>query len=167
MARKARDYAAEQRRRNELARARGFTSRGQQRRAIERGRIPPLQPQRVRSPKTIQAQTERLRGEAQKAQQRIERLVSEDSQAKRMGENELYSQAHANRQIAKFDYKNAVTGVSLAEFTDAYWNAFVNPKGGYDRVRRRGGSRALKHYFVTITGHFTADEYETRYGHAR
>lgn len=67
MARKPRDYKAEERRRNELARQRSggrFATRAAQRGAIERGEIPALAPERIRSPKTRAAQAKFLSGSA-------------------------------------------------------------------------------------------------------
>jgi len=83
-------------------------------------------------------------------------------------ENQAWSRAHAVRQIGRFDYeRNALPGVTPEQYTDAYNKAFVNGPLAYKRRRNRGGSRALRRYFVDVTGHFTADEYEARYGKVR
>lgn len=162
MARRVRDYAAEQRRRNELAKSRGYTSRSQQRRAIEQGRRAPLRPDLIRSPRTVEAQ--RIR------QARI------DADLKLFGqyaENERWAKAHAVRHIGRFDPReqseggNRLPGVSPEAFSQGYNEAFVNGPLKYRSRRNRGGSRALRRYFVDLTGHFTADEYEARYGHVR
>jgi hypothetical protein len=157
-----RDYAVEQRRRNELAVSRGYTSRAQQRRAIETGRRSPLRPDLLKSPRTIEAQ--RIRSA------RVEADLKLFGQ---YAENERWAKAHAVRHIGRFDPReraeggNRLPGVSLEEFSQGYNDAFVNGPLKYRSRRNRGGSRALRRYFVDLTGHFTADEYEARYGHVR
>lgn len=166
MARRQRDYKAEQQRRNELARARGFSSRGQQRRKIERGIIPPIAPQRVRSPKTISAQRQRESRERQATSWWGKAgFTSERQYRTARDRSEDWSALHAGTRIAQYEYEdNAVPGVTKAEYTKAYFQAFVSGPERYAAVRKAGGSAALRRYFVDITGHYSPDEYEARYG---
>lgn len=146
MARRKRDYKAEERRRNELARQRGYKSRAAQRYAIETGRAPALQPSRVRKP-TRTVKTPRLDSGA------LDRAYD-------------WSALHGGTQIARYDYRNARPGVTKGQYLKGYLDAFVEGPQRYRAVRHSGGSRALERYFVDITGYYTADEYETRYGKA-
>lgn len=162
MARKPRDYKAEERRRNELARQRGFTSRAQQRRAIETGKIPALQPKRVRSPKTVEAQKRRVR--PPKARGPIQTdfngyTIPVEQQAKD------WSTLHARSEIAQYRPEEAAKlGVGKKAYTNAYMRAFVVSDGGYSAVRYAGGSPELYYWFVTLNQYMSASEYETRYG---
>jgi hypothetical protein len=161
MARKPRNHKLEQQRRNELARQRGFTSRGQQRRAIERGKVPALAPTRLRSERTIKAQTERQIREQQSG---LGGTITRDFRTKRDRCID-WSALHAGTTIASYDYEaNAVDGVTRQQYTDAYFAAFVSGPGRYAAVRRSGGSPELRRYFVTITEHYSPDVYEVRYG---
>lgn len=164
-----RDYKAEEARRNARARAAGFSSRGQQRRAIERGKVPALAPQRLRNPRTIKAQQERdARAKRESTSWFRAGFTSERQYRKAKDQAADWSALHAGTTIAKFDYEaNAVSGVTKAAYTKAYVDAFVSGPERYKAVRRSGGSPALYRYFVTVTEHYSPDEYETRYGAQR
>lgn len=169
MARKQRDYRAEEARRNARARERGFTSRGQQRRAIERGKVPALAPSRLRSQRTIDAQREREARERREATSWFRAGFSSERQYRNAKDKaEDWSALHAGTGIARYDYEaNAVEGITMAAYTKAYMDAFVSGPQRYKAVRRSGGSDALYHYFVTVTEHYSPDEYESRYGAQR
>lgn len=167
-----RDYKAEERRRNELAKARGFKSRAQQRHRIETGRAPAIAPKLIRSERTRKAQA------AYRAKPKppspplslYEREVARvEAQSSRADKCRDYSAAHAHRTIAKFDYDanikdQGIRGVTRKQYEDAYYAAFVDSPGRYGAVRKSGGSEELRHYFVDITHYYSPDEYEARYG---
>ena len=138
-AKRQRNYRAEEARRNELARARGFTSRGQQRRAIDRGVIEPLAPERTF----------------------IARALRIDS----MMDNAYdWSTAHAKHYEAMFRPQDALDhGLSEGEYTRAYSKAFVEGNQRYGNVRRRGGSPALRRWFVDTIHWYSPAEYEAKY----
>lgn len=160
-----RDYKAEEARRNARARARGFSSRGQQRKAIERGKIPPLAPGRIRKPETVKAQQERERRERREKSYWFKAgFRSERAYRKAKSDAADWSALHAGTHIAQYDPDNALEGIGVAEYTKAYMDAFVEGPGRYKAVRRSGGSPELYRYFVTVTGHYAPDEYESRYG---
>src|SRR6478609_5965605 len=102
MARKPRDYKAEERRRNELARQRGFTNRYQQRRKIETGAVPALAPKRVRSERTKQAQAQRIRPPRNGAKIDDSRWVINGTQISRVQRAEDWSAMHGGTDIAKY-----------------------------------------------------------------
>lgn len=160
MARKARDYKAEERRRNELAKQRGFSNRYQQRAAIETGKRAPLQPSRVRSPRTKAAQR-RVLG----AHEDYLAALRRTTPASRA---EDWSGLFLRTDMAKYDPDRArELGVSRAAYTDAYLNAWVEGPESYSKVRHKGGSDALEYWFVTLNGFMTVDEYEARYGRGK
>ena len=160
-----RNYRAEEARRNARARERGFTSRGQQRKAIERGRIAPLAPEKIRKPETVKAQQERERREKREHAYWYKAGFSSERQYRNAKSDSAdWSALHAGTHIAEYDTDNALEGVGKAEYTKAYYDAFVSGPGRYKAVRRSGGSDELYRYFVTVTGHYAPDEYESRYG---
>lgn len=165
MARK-RDYKAEEARRNALARERGYTSRASLRRAIETGKASPIAPERVRSPRTIAAQERRLAAttagrDAESAFLRATGSISPRDRA------EDWSGIFARSKSAEYAPENAKDlGVTRAEYTRAYLDAFVMGDTRYTAVRHKGGSPALFYWFVTLNGYMSADEYESRYGPA-
>ena len=159
MARK-RDYKAEERRRNELARQRGFTSRAQQRRAIQAGRREALRPDLLRNPVTVAAQAARQQMDPQYFQVWA-----------RMGREERaldWSTLHARSDMADFrpDDAGAPGSAARRDYVDAYMAAFVNDgPDGYraSRHNKRGASEAVRHWMVDIQGMDEA-EYARRYG---
>ena len=166
---RVRDYHAEEVRRNALAKSRGFTSRAQQRHAIEVGKIRALQPKRVRSPKTRKAQERLLAtrryGPTPKAGEVPESFggitISPEDRARD------WSTMFARSEIAQYRPERAKElGVSKAKYRDAYLKAFVAGDTRYERVRhsKNGGSDALYYWFVTLNEYMEADEYESRYG---
>ena len=164
-AKRVRDHKAEQARRNELARQRGYTSRAQQRRAIETGKAKPLAPKAVRSPKTIAAQKRRIaaatQGQEHKAKESDVLFNTSRPDAERAQD---WSDLFARSNMAKYDPDNRPKGVSREAYTKAYMAAFVEGPDRYKLVRHSGGSDALRAWFVDMNGWFQADEYETRYG---
>lgn len=143
MARKARDYRAEERRRNERARAAGFTSRGQQRRAIASGKAAPLNPKRT---EWFKAGFKSLRA--------YKRAVDD---------SEDWSAAHARHSIAEYNPDEYEPDIPAAVYTKAYSDAFVYGPERYANVRHSGGSDALFHFLVEVTGYLSAKEYDDKY----
>ena len=163
MARK-RDYNAEERRRNELARQRGYSSRAQQRRAIETGKRESLAPNRLRNPRTIEAQKFLIGERTKGIETKGTILPTFGNRVSDVQRAEDWSDLFARSSAAKYDPDNRPSGMTKAAYTDAYLAAFVRGDERYVEVRRRGGSDALRRWFVDIAGYLTADEYESRYG---
>jgi len=161
---RVRDYAAEERRRNQLARERGFTSRGAQRHAIERGQFAAIRPNRLRKPQSIEAQ-KFLLGDRTKGIERKDTVLpqfgSRFSDAQRA---EDWSDIYARSAAAQYTPDERPEGMSKREYTDAYLAAFVRGDERYVNTRHSGGSEALRHWFVDVAQYMTADEYESRYG---
>ena len=195
MARKPRDYKAEERRRNELARQRGFKTRAAQRGAIERGEISALQPKRVRSKKTLAAQARRAQGLLSGSAvpkgpipsfDELRRMVEAD----RAQQCRDWSAIHAASTVATYGWekddrrwkvgaqwvrannatqkrkKQWIDAHGIDAYTDAYYYAFVDGEARYKNNRYGNGSEAMRLWFVEITGYLEADEYESRYGPA-
>lgn len=191
MARKPRDYKAEERRRNELAQQRGFKTRASQRGKIERGEIAAIQPKRVRSPKVKAAQAKfisgplNLRKDAPSFEQAYAELVAGKSKEQLCID---WSRDHAHTTVSLFDVtetsKKGVRGApwnqasnktlkrkqawiakhGYAAYVDAYYDAFVAGDDAYVYKRHDGGSDALDLWFIEITGYLDAEEYEKKYG---
>lgn len=164
MARRARDYKAEEARRNALAKERGFTSRGQQRRRIETGKAPAIQPYRLRKPQTIEAQKFRLGSATKGVESKGSNLPVFGSRRGDRERAEDWSDIYARSVAAQYLPDERPQGMSKAAYTDAYMAAFVTGSERYVEVRRSGGSDALRHWFVDVIEYMTADEYESRYG---
>lgn len=152
----ARDNAKEQVRRNQLAFERGYASRYEQRKAIERGVIAPIAPKRVSSPKTISAQEKRLAA-----------IPKVKSRSATYADRELaydWSAVMAKRFEAEYHPERALAlGVSRYEYTQIYLRAFVTGDYRYKITRRKGGSDELGEWFVTLNHFYSATEYERRY----
>lgn len=161
MARKVRNYRAEQLRRNELARARGFTNRYQQRHAIETGKFKALQPKRVTRPQTLKAQAEYLAKPKRQQTPTGWAYPSKEDQA------QDWSTMNARTNMGQYHPGNAKRlGVTKTFYRQTYLDAFVTGDDRYKLVRHHGGSPALRYWFVDLNGFFSADEYESRYGPA-
>lgn len=155
-AKRKRDYKAEERRRNELARERGYRNRAQQRRAIEKGEMSPLDPERVRSPKTVSAQAKRL------FQTNDFIRLTSALDPRDMAQD--WSGIFARSEQAEYNPERAAElGVSEREYTRAYLDAFVLGDDRYE-INRRSGSDPLFYWFVTLNGFMSADTYDKRYG---
>lgn len=174
MARRVRDYKAEERRRNELARSRGFDSRAQQRGKIERGEMRALDPRRVSSSKTKANQQRFLedlygKGPGEKT---YEELIKE-SFGEHGGKKGLSRAARAKEisiaatyDVAKLDRKGDsdiavskrewIKKHSVAEYNRIYEAAFIDED--YD---------AKVIWLHDITGVYSMDEVEQRYGQQR
>lgn len=148
---KKRDYKAEYARRNALAKKRGFSSYSQQRRAIERGKIPAIQPHRVRSKKTLDAQEKSfgILGRKTVKDFRIEAGVA-------------WSERNARSNRLKFDPVRA-------KKDDAYLSAYLGAtvmqtgKSGEDDSTLVP-SPDLRILLVNVLGLMTDNEYDSRYG---
>ena len=192
MARKPRDYKAEEARRNFLAQQRGFTTRAQQRGKIERGEIAAIQPKRVRSPKVKAAQAKFISGplnvvrkDAPSYEEAYAQLVSGKSKEQLCID---WSRDWAQTTVSLFDVtdtsKKGKRGTDWNQksnktlkrkqawiakngyqaYVDAYYDAFVAGDDAYAHMRYTGGSDALDLWFVEITGYLDAEEYEQKYG---
>ena len=164
MARRQRDYKAEEQRRNQLARERGYSSRAQMRRAIESGSTAAIRPTALRNPRTIEAQKFRLGSETRGVERKGTTLPSFGSRISPEQSAEDWSDIYARSAAAQYSPDDRPDGMSKAEYTEAYLAAFVRGEERYVNVRRSGGSEALRHWFVDVVGYMTADEYESRYG---
>lgn len=169
MARAPRDWKAVERRRNERAQAAGFPNRAAQRRAIEGGKIAPLAPQLVRSPKTIAAQSKRLtapkREPRRSKKSEFERLRDEYLASDLAGQCADWSAIVAATEWAKYRPDQAADhGLTVEEYTAAYYSAFVaGPQRYHLRRYKKGGSEALRRWFVDIMDMEGVD-YDDRYG---
>lgn len=148
---KKRDYRAEYARRNALAKERGFSSYSQQRRAIETGKTRAIQPNRLRSKKTIEAQlalTPVFGGKSVK-DWRIESAVG-------------WSERNARTNRMKFD---PVRARNDDAYLDAYTKVTVlqiAPKGEDESTLVAGDD--LRHLLVDILNIMDDKEYDSRYG---
>ena len=157
----ARDYRAEEARRNELARQRGYTSRAQERRARAKASAAP-RPTRTASARQRDYKAEekrrnelaRLRGFTSRAQERRARSKAPTT-PRRAPKSEYprealtgtiftpsmeaqawdWSDIHAGTAAARFDPDNRPDGISRDEYGRAYFDAFVGPTG-YNKVVR-------------------------------
>lgn len=158
MTAKRRDYKAEYRRRNELAKARGFAGYAQQRRAIESGKARAIAPWRIRTKRTAEAQNAFLAElKEQGTYDSYLRAVPIEQQCRD------WSSGTAKTPALKYTPQFARRyGLTKAEYTQAYYDAFVNGPESYRNVRR-GGSPALRYWLVDVIKLYTAAEYDKRY----
>ena len=163
MARKVRDYRAEEQRRRFLANTRGYNNRYQLRRAIETGVRPPIQPKRVRSRKTIEAQERRM-DRVQKAMQPKPRSANAYDRAQAYDWSDLFAKRHQAEYVPE---RAAVLGKTRHAYTKAYIDAFIGQnydvEQGYSSRRYIGGSEALRYWFVELNQYYTQAEYDARY----
>jgi hypothetical protein len=155
VARKPRDYKAEYARRNALARERGFRTYGQQRHRVATGKALPVGRQ----------------GWAQSG------YKSAAAYRKAIADAGDYQALHAGTKIARYETGlqpasgwdkdkggNRKAGTSVEAYTKAYTDAFVYGSNRYGNVRHSGGSEELRYYMVDVTGYYTQEEYDSRYG---
>jgi len=179
-----RDNHAENVRRNELAKARGFHNRYDQRHKIETGVVRALWPKQIKAPKTVKAQHE--------WQARATALITgnpptefgghpfEPAEDRCQTWSDMFARAsHARYAPNGVNAKDAKMyrdrkwprplsakdlGVSADEYTAAYLRAFVAGRHSSRKGDRLRASYALYYWFVTLNHYFEADEYESRYG---
>lgn len=157
MARKPRDYKAEEARRKELAKQRGFANRYQQRRAIETGKARALNPKRVRSPKTVAAQNRFLGDLFKKKEQKDFGGVPLPSLAQQSRD---WSALHSKSARSKYRPQNAAKlGMTVDEYTLAYYLAYVARHDQTPRERKF----ALRRWMVDINGFVSEPVYDTGY----
>lgn len=127
------------------------------RKAIETGKRSPLAPERVTSFRTLRAQEDRL---AQTDDfTRYSSAISPEDRA------EDWSGLFARSSVGEYQPDRAdELGVSRAQYTAAYLDAFVLGDTRYSEVRHSGGSDALFYWLVVLNEYMTVDEYEARYG---
>lgn len=157
MPKKARDYKAEYARRQSLAKERGYKSYGQQRRLIEKGIAPAIQPTRLRSARTIRNQEESGAGFLFRATGF--RTINDY----RIDAAQRWSDMRSRRDVTKFDADRARRD---PEYLDAYSQALVSDAGNPDVKfqTRLSYNDYTKHYLVDVMHAMTEDEYEARYG---
>lgn len=158
--RKPRDYKAEEKARKDLAVKRGYRNRYEQRHAIETGKIPAIQPSRLRNPKTIAAQKLVKPPESRAVRDALKPLSDEDR-------CRVWSGRFARIYKAQYHPDRAEElGVSREAYTRAYLAAFVDNDPRYVRPNPDGtGADPDQYYwYVTLNDYMEADEYESRYG---
>jgi len=170
MPKKARDYSAELSRRNERARAQGFSSYAQKRRALVRSKatgLPAVPP----APRIISARQARRNERARRSGFRNDyekRTYGNipDSRMQRL--NEQWSDRRAQSPLATYPDLDTFEHpeYTAKEIAQSYYNAFVGGPERYQKVRLKG-SEALRHWFVDILGDPRFDDgdtYDDRYG---
>lgn len=146
---RARDYAAEYARRQELARKRGFRSYAAQRRAIETGVAPAISPSRIRTKRTMDAQQNYM-------------LKNFDVLGYRLEMAKGFSRMKVYDERLKFDEKRAKHD---PHYLNLYIESVVTaPYSATMGTRRLVPSDKLRHLLVDVLGITTIDEYEARYG---
>jgi len=167
---KVRDYAAELARRNERAKALGFSSYAQLRRAKTKVRgtdLPPAPPQSRQPSKSTQQRNARAQRKGFRNSY-AERKFRETAQLGHIEQRcQDWSDLFARSPKAEFrpDDPNARNGYSRAEYVETYFHAWVDGPERYDNVRRRG-SKALRHWLVDILDNPELDDvkdYDERY----
>jgi len=180
--RKARDYKAEDARRDARYRALGFLNRRDFRTAVEKGYQPAAQPSRLRSPKTIAAQAKR-KAEHPDAPDKLyipswirsgkvtpEQRAQDWSNSFAMSNYARYApdgpgemtRALARKKKWPLPKSAAEMKITREEYTKAYLRAFVD--GPYDLNTNRVGNADLYYWFVTLNDYMEVSEYESRYG---
>ena len=142
-----RDRRAEEQRRNERARALGFSSRAQMRRAIARGEFVPARGKG----NTIVG---RAQGPALPPYVKAG-FASEEDYRKARRESAKWSKAHSRQN--RSEYKPTYEGPRLR----AYYDAFVNPDTRANRIEN--GLASLRHWLVDEMGYITPEEFDTDY----
>lgn len=141
-----RDYAAEERRRNERARELGFTSRAQMRRALRRREFVPAR-QGVKIVGKAEGPTFPPFAQAGYASE------SEYRNARRKAAK--WSKAHSRVEMSRYD--PAFTGKRF----ESYYDAFINPSTRANRIEN--GLDSLRDWLVDEMGFYTPDEFDTKY----
>lgn len=160
MARRPRDYAAEYARRQALAKQRGFASYGTQRRAIEKGEIPAIEPTRLRKRSTIEAQ-EIGRGFIGVPSLKGEGLTSyEGIQAFRMEMALRWEETHSRSHYSEFDREKARND---PEYLNEYMAAWVMPSIYKDNTHDVDPSEYLHDYMID-NDLMDEEEWQQRYG---
>lgn len=171
-----RDYKAEEARRNALARARGFTTRAQQRYKIETGKIPAIRPALVRSPRTLIAQERYKRAAAQPKRTKtglIEGRLSKSERAELpLFAGVTYEQAardwsEVHSRVPESRYAPELAhalGVTKEHYRAAYLRAFVIRPADDDEAGWNARiASPLKYWIVTLNGFTTDDLYDRKY----
>ena len=161
MARK-RDYKAEYARRQQLARARGFSGYSEKRRKIERGLTPAINPKRLRSGKTIFAQ-QKFAKESQ--YETITRLMSTGQETSYLREMKIqdsiaWYETYGRNIALEFDENKARKS---DKYLDSYYWGFVAEYGDAWSSHRLHHTDAMETWMVEEAEIYDQDEYDERY----
>lgn len=165
MGTRRRDYAAELQRRNERAKSQGFSSYAQLRRARRKNPDNPVPPvKRGPGPTTAKRNARAQRKGFRNAYE--ERRFRSTAQLGHI-EQRCYdwSDLHARADVGRYEPNKYTGKYSREEYTETYYNAFVQGRQRHEVVRRRG-SAALRHWIVDIqeNPHLAeGDQYDDRY----
>jgi hypothetical protein len=146
VARKPRDYAAENRRRNQLAKDKGFSSYSQMRRGLEKGRLKRSGPSRV-----VATFTENLAQDNKRLPvwQRSG-ASSPEEYMKMKAETKAYLKKHSGPGRSKSSKED----MKQPEIMGSYYRAYV---------KKQKDAGSLKHYLVDVTGHVSEAEWKKKY----
>lgn len=151
MARKKRDYKAEYARRNALAQKRGFKSYNAQRKAIEKGRFPAIAPGRIRSRKTLDAQTNYS----------IVKVFGRSELDIRIEASLAWSERNARTETMKFDEARAR---KEPDYERTYFSATVMQFGATELDESTlVNSPELQHLLVDLMDIYEPEEYDEKY----
>jgi hypothetical protein len=152
MPRKARDYRAEYKRRVALAQQRGHRNYYEQRRKIETGETPALQPARLRRRDVIEKQ------------QRFERLLPDwltvNVQDARIDMAQNWSDWYSRHWSTRFDADRARND---PHYLNVYMQAFVMQISSGPASHRLTFDEYRREWFVNIMEYFSVEEYDDRY----
>lgn len=158
-----RDYKAEYQRRNELAKARGYKSYGQQRYRIETGDAPAINPRRLRSQRTIdnQVRKQRILSNAGPFNDELpwpDWFGEKDLKATRIEFAQDWSDFYSRHWSTEFDAERAEDD---EHYLETYMNTFVH----LSYLESHHLKRSESHYewFVNIMHYMEADTYDRRY----
>lgn len=154
MARK-RDYAAEYKRRQELARKRGFKSYAQQRRAIERGTFKSLAPGRLKRKDVIERQVAKFDIFAER-----DWFASFDVTDARIDMAQKWSDWYSQHWSTKFDAERARND---PHYLDVYMQSFVLVAQDRESSHRFTWDEYRREWFTDIMGYLDVDQYDDRY----
>jgi hypothetical protein len=158
MAGKKRDYKAEYARRVALAKERGFSNYYQQRRKIESGQVPAINPNRLRKRSTIEAQEKfPTRG---KAKTQAEWWESVNIQDARIDMARRWSDWYSRDYTTQFDADRAKHD---ERYLTVYMQAFVLAPHSDSNVHHLDGDTWQYEWFVDLNGFYDAEEFEDKY----
>ena len=147
-AKRTRDYRAEEARRNQLAKSRGFTSRAQQRRALRTGAwVPVRKSDKPRAPIVYTA--------SPTPPPTLTRKPGSSNLARLRRESQEWSSKHSRVDASKYDPRFP------PERVRKYHAAFVDDATRAYRIEN--GLYSLRDYLVDELGYYTDAEFDDRY----